>query len=103
MTEEVDRTRPVVDSLSEVTAFRQLIAGYEKFVADIDQRNASIDADIETLKATIAQREKTREQNMTVRSTKVAKLAGVRALVRQLEDAETAQIRAEEDQKLGAE
>jgi hypothetical protein len=89
--------RPVVDQVSEMTAFRSMAAGYEAFIADVDKRNRLIDEEVKKLHARAVELLDTKKANQAVRASKVTKLAGVRQTIRQIEDADRARARAAED------
>lgn len=92
-----DFRRPVVNQVSEVTGFRSMAAGYQSFIDDIDRRNAAIDAEVKRLHAEAVALLATKKENLVVRADKVSKLAGVRQVIRTLEDTDTQRQRIAED------
>lgn len=92
-----DYSRPVTDQISEITGFRQLVSGYEDFIANVDSKNAKIDEELRQIHARAVSLSETRKQNLVVRDAKSLKLDGVRQVIRTLEDVDRQKARAAED------
>lgn len=81
----------------ELAGFKNLAEGYVKFIEGIDLSNGIIDAQIKEHLDSIAKLQSDKKKNLRDRESRKRKLAGVRKLIRDVEDAQIARARLEED------
>ena len=82
---------------NDMAQFRALIANFEQSIDDLDGATSGLDAQIASLQLEIQGLQAMKQNNLDLRATRVMKLAGIRRLLRELEDAQTLAARARED------